>query len=202
MVGDSPHTGQFLSLRSLNCELHLERVVGDDASGERVPFAEDDLDGLGGLQRPDNPAEDAEHAGLLARRRQLGRRRFGVPAPVARADARLERRYLTVEPEDRAVHDRLLQEDRSVVHQKPRGEVVAAIDDDVVGREDAVDVRAGEALFIQMEAFRRGSSPDALAALATLGADAASRVEDLARGSTRRRRRRPMPSVPTPRAAR
>src|SRR4029077_5597818 len=66
-------------------ELHLEAVVGHEPADERVPLAENELDGLRGLERPDDPAEDAEDARLLAARREVGRRRLRVEAAVAGA---------------------------------------------------------------------------------------------------------------------
>ena len=50
-------------------------------SGVAAP--EEELDRLGRLERPDDAAQDAEDARLLAARREVRRRRLGVEAAVA-----------------------------------------------------------------------------------------------------------------------
>ncbi len=110
----------------------------------------------------------------------MGRRGLGVEAAVARPLVRPERRDLAVEAEDRAVHDGLLVKDARVVDEIPRGEVVAAVDDDVVLREDPIDVRAGEALLVLHHLHVGVQILDRdLGARHLLHADAARRVEDL-----------------------
>src|SRR5689334_21308643 len=79
------HRARRIAAQLELAELHLERVVGHDAPRQGVPFAEDDLDRLGGLQGADDAAQDAEHSGLLARWCEVRRRRLGVPAAVARS---------------------------------------------------------------------------------------------------------------------
>ena len=126
-------------------EALLERVVGEEAPDERFAEVEHELDGLERLDRTDDPGEHAEHAGLGARRRQLGRRRLGQQAAVARAVVGLEHRDLTLEPEDRPVHDGHALEERRVVQQVAGREVVGAVDDDVVAADDVDDVVGAEA---------------------------------------------------------
>ncbi len=79
------------------------------------------------------------------RRRQLGRRRLGEQAPVAGTVVRLEDGDLTLEAEDRAVHDGDALQQRRVVEQVPGGEVVGAVDHDVVAVDDVEDVVGAEA---------------------------------------------------------
>ena len=77
------------SRRSLQlAELHLQTVVREQSPDERSSLAEQQLDRLGRLERPDDAAEDAEHARLLAARREVRRRRLRVKAAVARARRR------------------------------------------------------------------------------------------------------------------
>src|SRR5690606_5158826 len=98
-------------------------------------------DGLGGLQGPDDPAEDPEHPRLRARRREVSGRRLRIEAAIARPLEGLERRDLPLEAEDGAVHDGDLVEEGRVVHEVTGREVVAAVHDDVPAlTEDAVDV--------------------------------------------------------------
>src|SRR5690606_11361756 len=130
-------------------EGHSQRVVREQSADEGIPLPEDELDRLGSLQRADDAAQDPEHARLGARRREVGRRRLRIEAAVAGTDERLERRHLAVEAENRAMHHRDAVEQRGVVHEVVRREVVAAVDDDVPARaEDSVDVAAVQALLI------------------------------------------------------
>ena len=102
------------------------------------------------LQRADDARQHAEHAAFGAARCELGRRRLREEAAVARTLVRLEDRHLALEAEDRAVHDGDVVEDRCVVDQVARREVVGAVHDHVpaVG-EDAVDVLGGDALLVR-----------------------------------------------------
>ena len=83
----------------------LEAVVGEQPPDERVAEAEQQLDGLDGLDRPDDAGQHAEHAGLGARRRQLGGRRLGDHVAVGRTVLRVEDGDHALEAEDRAVDD-------------------------------------------------------------------------------------------------
>src|SRR5438552_6469513 len=115
---------------------------------ERLADAEQQLDHLVRLDRADHAGQHAEDSGFRARRRELRRRRRREQAPVARAFVRLEDRDLTLEAIDAPVHDGLVVLHRRVVQEIAGGEVVRAVDDDVVLGEDAIDVRAGEALLV------------------------------------------------------
>src|SRR5207253_3195486 len=68
-------------------ELHLQRVVREQAPVEHVPAAEQELDRLGRLDDADDARQDAENAGLLAARREVRRRGLGIEAAVAGAPA-------------------------------------------------------------------------------------------------------------------
>ena len=105
---------------------------------------------------PDDPRQHGEHARLGARRRQLGRRRLGQEAAVARAVVGREHRGLALEPEDRAVHDRDADLEGGVVEQVAHGEVVGAVDHDVVARQDVDHVVGPEAHVVGDHVLRRG----------------------------------------------
>ena len=75
---------------------------------------------------------------------QPGRRRLGIQAAVARAAGRREHRRLAFEAEDAAVDVRLPQQHAGVVDEVARGEVVGAVEDDVVVAEDVERVRRRE----------------------------------------------------------
>src|SRR5690606_26793564 len=112
-------------------ETHPERVVDEEAADEGLTGAEDDLDGLGGLDHPDDAGEDAEDTALRAARHEAGRRRLRVEAAIARAALRREDAGLPLEAEDAAVGVRLAEQHAGVVDQVARREVVGAVEDDV-----------------------------------------------------------------------
>ncbi len=113
-------------------ERHRARVVEEEPADERLADADNELDRLGRLEGPDDPGEHAEDAGLRARRDELGRRRLGVQAPVARTGACVKDAHLALEPVDRAVDVRLAEEDAGVVDEVAGREVVRPVDDKVV----------------------------------------------------------------------
>jgi hypothetical protein len=93
---------------------------------------------------------------------------------------RLEHGDLTLEAVDASVHDRLVVLHRRVVEEIAGGEVVGAVDDDVVLGEDAIDVLARESLLVaddlhvgveRFQGLSRG--------LGLRLADAVRRVQDL-----------------------
>ena len=140
-AGSSEHAGHSGSRQHLvGAERLLERVVREEATGKRVAETEDELDRLERLDRADDAGQHAEHAGLGAGRSELGGRRLGHHAPVARPDVRMEHRRLTLEPEDRSVDDRDALLERRVVQEVARREVVGAVDDDVVAVDDVEHV--------------------------------------------------------------
>ena len=128
----------------------FERLEEKRASDQRIADPEQELDRLVRLQGSDDPGEHAEHAALGAARCELGRRRLGEEAAVARPIVRLEDRHLAVEAVDRAVDDRDVVPDRRVVEEVPGREVVGTVDDHVPAvPEDPVDVLGVETLLIR-----------------------------------------------------
>ena len=100
------------------------------------------------------PGQNAQHSAFGAARHQAGRRRLGIQAAIARAALISEHRGLPFEAENRAVDVRLVQQHAGVVHQIAGGEVVGAVDDDVVILEDLERVLAGERHFVPIELAR------------------------------------------------
>jgi hypothetical protein len=81
----------------VSTERLLQRVVVQQPARQVVAHTQDQLDRLDRLDRADDARQHAQHARLGARRRQLGRRRLGQEAAVARAVVRLERGDLALE---------------------------------------------------------------------------------------------------------
>ena len=148
MVGESPQTGQFGSRRSATSSkvaVSASKSSSRPISGLPIPSASFSVSFA--CSEPMIARQDAEHAALGARRRELGRRRLREEAAVARPLLRLEDRHLALEAVDRAVDDRHVVPDRRVVHEVARREVVGAVDDHVpAGADDPVGVLGRQAL--------------------------------------------------------
>src|SRR2546430_1220417 len=126
----------------------LERVVEKVTTDEWLTDPEQQLDRLRGLKRADDSGQNAENPGLRARRRELGGRWLGKEAAVARTLEGLEDRDLALEAEDGSMHDWDAVFHGRIVQEIAGGEVVSAVDHDVVVPDDPVDVRGGQALFV------------------------------------------------------
>ncbi len=109
------------------------------------------FDGLGCLQCADDPGQHAEDSTFGARGNQSGRRRLRIQASIARPAGIAEYADLPLEAENRTVDVRLAEENASVVHQVARGEIVGAIDDDVVIAEEVERILAGQPSFVLID---------------------------------------------------
>ncbi len=121
-----------------------QRVEDEQPAEQRLAQPGDELDRLGRHERADLSAQRAEHAGLVARLHGRGVGRLGEdvaqPRPGhAAGRGRPEHRDLRVEPEHRAPHERQAQARARVVDEVAGGEVVGAVDDEVVPAQHAVD---------------------------------------------------------------
>ncbi len=118
-------------------ELSGEGIVGHQTANQGIADAEQEFDRLGRLEQTDDTGQYAQHAGFRAAWRKRGRRRLGIEAAIARPLVRLEDGQLTLEAEDAAVHDRFVGDERGIVQQVARREVIGAVDDDIVVGDDA-----------------------------------------------------------------
>ncbi len=106
----------------------------------RVADPGDQLDRLVGLQRPDGAAEHPEHAAFGAGGDHPRRGRLRVQAAVAGPVLRPEDAELAVEAVDRAPHVGLALQHAGVVDQVAGGEVVGAVDHQVVAADQLAGV--------------------------------------------------------------
>ena len=118
---------------------------------QRLALADDELQSFRGLDRAHDSGQHAQHAAFGAGRNQSRRGRFGIQAAVARAAGSAENRDLALEAEDRAVNVGLAEQHAGIVHQIARGEIVRAVDDDVVVLEKIERVLAGQARFVRVD---------------------------------------------------
>jgi len=125
-------------------KLHGESVKKNQPAFERIALADDELDGFEGLERANDARKHTEDATFGARGDQAGRGWLGIEAAVARAIGHAENGDLTFEAEDGAVNIGLAEEDAGVVDEVTSGEIVGAIDDDVIVLEEFEGVGAGE----------------------------------------------------------
>src|SRR6185295_7837329 len=117
-------------------EAQPERVEQHQTADQRLADAHDQLDHLVRLERADDSGQHAEHTALRARGDETGGRRLGEEAAVAGSARAPEDRDLAFEAEDRAVDVRLAEQDAGVVDQIAGGEVVRAVDHQVVIAEE------------------------------------------------------------------
>ena len=71
-------------------KLEVKRVEQKQAADQRLPLADDELDGLERLNAANDTRQDTQHAALGAARHQARRRRLRVKAAVARPFPRIE----------------------------------------------------------------------------------------------------------------
>ena len=115
-------------------EGHIQSVNEQQPTGEGFADAQYELGGLGCLNAADHTGEHTENASLGAARHFTRRRRSGEEAAVAALSRHVHGR-LPIEQQDTAVHEWLIAEVGGVVDEVAGGEVVRAVDDDVVFRE-------------------------------------------------------------------
>src|SRR4029077_3384913 len=125
-------------------ELHSQRIEEQQSGHETISAAEDQLDCFHGLNGADDARKNAQHAAFRAGWDEAGRRRFGIEAAVARAVGHAEHGNLAFEPENRAVHVGLAEQNAGVIDEITRGEIVGAVDDDVKVLEKFKRVGAGQ----------------------------------------------------------
>ena len=133
-------------------KFNLERIEVEQASNQRLAYADDQLDGLNCLQQANDPRQNAEHARLRAVRDCVWRRRLWKKAPVARpAQVRRKHSRLPLEPEYRAVHVGFSGENTDVVRKIARSEIIRAVHNNVVFRHNLGSVFAGETALMQFD---------------------------------------------------
>lgn len=129
-----------------------EGVVDEDFPEGWLAGAEDELDGLHGLEGADDAGEDAEDAGFVAGGDGAGCGYFREEATVAgTAKVGCEDGHLAVEAVDGSVDEGLFEEKGGVVGEEAGGEVVGAVEDDVVVFRDPDGVFRGEADGVEVE---------------------------------------------------
>src|ERR1700732_2814018 len=128
-------------------EAHGESVEEQETADKRVTFSDDQFKGFRGLNRADDSWKHAENSAFGARGHQAGRGRFGIEAAVARAAGRSEDANLSFKAENRAVHVRLAEKDAGVVYKIAGGEIIGAVNDDVVVLHYVERVVAGQMRF-------------------------------------------------------
>ena len=141
---------------------HLQRVVHHQPAEQRLADAGDQLDRLGHHDRADGGAQHAKHTALRAGRHHARRRRLGVEIAVLRAVLGPEHADLALEAEDRTPHVRLAEQHASVVDQVAGGEVVRAVQDQVVPGEDVQGVGRVQPIGVQVDRDQRVDLGDRL----------------------------------------
>src|SRR3954470_19618972 len=100
---------------------HLQRVVDQEPSDQRVAGAKNQLDGFRRLDRSDDPGQYTEHAGFGATRHEAVRRRLRMQAAVTRTVRRREDGGLSFEAKNAAPRVGLSIEHARVIDEVSRG---------------------------------------------------------------------------------
>src|SRR5712692_7613757 len=132
-------------------EFHSESIKEQQASDEIVAAAENQLDRFHRLDGADDSGQDTENATFRAGRDKPRRRRFGIEAAVAWTIGHAENSGLSFEPENRAIHVWLSEQNARVVDEVPSGKIVSPIDDDVKVLEKFERVGAGQLSFERLD---------------------------------------------------
>lgn len=153
MVGDGGDGGVFTTEFAIRVfgefdgpEAGLEGIVDSDFAEGRVASLEDEFDGLHGLEGADNARKDPEDSSFCAVWDGTRWRAFGQEATVTRAaEVGCEDGHLPIEAVDGAVDKGFFEEDGGIVCEETSGEIIRAIEDDIVVSGDGDGVFRGEA---------------------------------------------------------
>ena len=155
-------------------------VVGQQAAGQQVADAEQELDGLGGLERADHARQHADHARLGAGGNRVLRRRLRKDAAVAGRLAGFDRQRLPVEPQNAAVGVRLLPEHAGIVDQELRREIVGAVDHEIVVGNQRGDIGSADPFLMRVHRHVGIDGPHLFRGRNDLGlADVGGEMDDL-----------------------
>src|SRR5690348_329615 len=130
---------------------HAQRVDQQQPANEWLAHTENELDAFRGLDRTDEPRQNAEHTTFRAARHESWRRRFGEETAIARSLLEREHRGLPFEPEDRSIHVGLAEQDARIVREVASRKVVGAVDHDVVITNDVERVLGGQACLVGLD---------------------------------------------------
>src|SRR5690242_1650410 len=113
-------------------EVRVPGVEIQQAIRQRTPDSENQFQRLSGLNRSYDTRQHPDDTSLLARGDQAGRRRRLEHATIARGFPGDNGRDAAIETQDAAMNKRLIGKETGVVNKKFGGEVVDAVNDDIV----------------------------------------------------------------------
>ena len=129
------------------------RIVDQHPAGKALAHSQQLLDHLDRLHRPHHPGQRTDHPRFLAGRQQSGRRRLGIETAIGRIgpsvgplEMRLEGRNLCVELGHRRRHQGSAGEEARVGYEIAGSEIVAAVGNDVIGRDQIHGILGGDAV--------------------------------------------------------
>mmetsp|Transcript_32932 Transcript_32932/g.53692 ORF Transcript_32932/g.53692 Transcript_32932/m.53692 type:complete len:385 (+) Transcript_32932:178-1332(+) len=127
-------------------ESHAQRIVDKDAAGKDVPLAQDELDHLCCLYTPNHTRQNSQHTSFCTRRYLPRGRGLGQEVPVGGPDARrpVPHAGLALEPQDRPIYTRYIQDCAGVVDQVLGWEIIRAVQHYVITAEHPQRVVAGQ----------------------------------------------------------
>src|SRR5689334_10783853 len=111
---------------------HVQRIVQQQPPDEIIPYAKNQLDGLGRLDGSNRTRKNTQNSTFSAAWDEAGRRWLRKQAPIARPFLCVENAGLALKPEDAPVHIRLAKQHTGVIDQVASREIIRAIHDHIV----------------------------------------------------------------------
>ena len=136
-------------------------MVDEKLTDEGLPFLQDDLNRLRGLNQSDLPGYNSQDTCLVSAGDETGRR--GLRKEAAQTGTPLlgeENAGLPLKLEDTSINKRLDRKKGGVIYQVLRREVVRSIDDDVIVRKDLEGILRRQTLLISDDLHIRIDSTD------------------------------------------
>src|SRR6516225_6747577 len=169
-------------------EAHGAGVEHEEPADEPLAEVDDFPDHFERDERAEHAGERAENAGLRAGRNRAGRRRLGEKAAVGRIGPSVRFTLVganggerAVENADRGGDERLLGKEAGVGDEVARGEIVGAVDNDVIAGDERQRVGGDEPRRVRLHRHVRVEAADRGRRALHLGpADLGRAVDDLA----------------------
>ena len=136
-------------------------MVDEKLTDEGLPFLQDDLNRLRGLNQSDLPGHNSQDTCFVSAGDETGRRGLRKEATqTGTSSLGEEDAGLPLKLEATSINKRFTRKKGGIVHQVLRREVVRSIDDDVVVRKDPKGILRRQTLLISDDLHIRIDSTD------------------------------------------